>query len=228
MRERMERFAKYMQLKGLNDNQVTNACGLSKGLLGQARKGKSDLGGRAVDAILNKYQDLNRVWLLTGDGDMLTDIDVQNISVAPEASSHFKQVKLCHVPLLNLDVRGGYDGNDVDDPQYIRRMVPWLGALPTDFAAEVSGNSMAPTIPTGSLLLLRQVEGWRTFLELNQLYVFELQDYRRLLKKAMASDKGPDYIRLVSYNPETPPQDLPLNFVIRVYKVVSQATRFGF
>ena len=40
MKERMERFDKYMKYKGLNDNQVTNKCGLSKGLIGQARTGK--------------------------------------------------------------------------------------------------------------------------------------------------------------------------------------------
>lgn len=44
----MERFSKYMEIKGLNDNQVTNDCGLSVGLLGQARKGKSDLGAKLL------------------------------------------------------------------------------------------------------------------------------------------------------------------------------------
>lgn len=43
MRERFERFDKYMRAKGLNDNQVTVQCNLSQGLLGQARTGKSDL-----------------------------------------------------------------------------------------------------------------------------------------------------------------------------------------
>ena len=71
MRERFERFDKYMKEKGLNDNQVTKQCGLSQGLLGQARTGKSDLGMQTVNKILKEYQDLNRVWLLTGEGEML-------------------------------------------------------------------------------------------------------------------------------------------------------------
>ena len=60
-----------MITKGLNDNQVTKECGLSVGLINQAKKGKSDLGGKAVEKILSKYQDLSRVWLLTGEGPML-------------------------------------------------------------------------------------------------------------------------------------------------------------
>lgn len=75
MRERMQRFSNYMNYKGLNDNQVTAQCELSQGLLGQARKGKSDLGEKTVNKILSIYQDLNRVWLLTGVGNMLSTSD---------------------------------------------------------------------------------------------------------------------------------------------------------
>lgn len=72
MERRIDRLEKYMITKGLNDNQVTKECGLSVGLINQAKKGKSDLGGKAVEKILSKYQDLSRVWLLTGEGSMLT------------------------------------------------------------------------------------------------------------------------------------------------------------
>ena len=73
MREIFSRFVQYMNAKNLNDNQVTIQCELSQGLLGQARTGKSDLGKKTIDKILTRYQDLNRVWLLTGEGEMLCD-----------------------------------------------------------------------------------------------------------------------------------------------------------
>lgn len=69
---RIENFDKYLIYKGINDNQATRECGLSNGLLGQARKGKCDLGDKACDKILKKYQDLSRTYLLAGDGEMLT------------------------------------------------------------------------------------------------------------------------------------------------------------
>lgn len=75
MREIFTRFDKYMTLKGLNDNQVTTQCDLAVGLLSQARKGKSDLGKKSIDKILSRYQDINRVWLLTGEGEMLNSDD---------------------------------------------------------------------------------------------------------------------------------------------------------
>ena len=72
MERRIDRLEKYMIIKKLNDNQVTKDCDLSVGLLNQAKRGKSDLGSKAIDKILSKYQDLSRVWLLTGEGSMLT------------------------------------------------------------------------------------------------------------------------------------------------------------
>ena len=68
-----------MNFKGLNDNRVTVECGLSQGLLNQARRGESDLGVKTIDKILNKYQDLSRTWLLTGEGEMIKDKTTQSI-----------------------------------------------------------------------------------------------------------------------------------------------------
>lgn len=98
MREKFERFEKYMKAKGLNDNQVTSQCGLAQGLLSQARKGKSDLGAKTIDKILNTYQDINKVWLLTGHGEMLlplmpTIINGVNV-VNGNNSGHISQVNV--------------------------------------------------------------------------------------------------------------------------------------
>ena len=68
---RIERFDKYMAFKGLNDNKVTVDLGLSNGTIGKSRKDGRDLSDRVIEQILNFYTDLNKVWLLTGEGEML-------------------------------------------------------------------------------------------------------------------------------------------------------------
>lgn len=88
MKEIMYRFDIYMKHKGLNDNRVTTECGLSKGLIGQARTGKSDLGKKTVDKILITYQDLSRVWLLTGEGEMLNAKVIQNNESGDNINGH--------------------------------------------------------------------------------------------------------------------------------------------
>lgn len=68
---RIERLDNYLSYKGLNDNIVTNDLKLSVGTIGKSRKEGRDLSDRVVELILNFYTDLNRVWLLTGEGEML-------------------------------------------------------------------------------------------------------------------------------------------------------------
>lgn len=76
MKRIIDRFDTYMQLRNLNDNKVTVDCGLSVGLIAKARQGKSDLGKKAIEKILSFYQDINRIWLITGEGEMLVSEEV--------------------------------------------------------------------------------------------------------------------------------------------------------
>lgn len=69
--KRIERFDKYMKVKGLNDNRVTVEVGLSVGTLGKSRKINRDLSDKVIEQLLNFYTDLDRTWLLTGNGEML-------------------------------------------------------------------------------------------------------------------------------------------------------------
>lgn len=68
---RIERFDNYLSYKGLNDNIVTNDLKLSVGTIGKSRKEGRDLSDRVIELILNFYTDLSRVWLLTGEGEMI-------------------------------------------------------------------------------------------------------------------------------------------------------------
>lgn len=73
MERKIDRFLKYLEYKGITENRATVDCGLSKGLIGQAKNGKSDLGNKAIEKVLMFYQDLNKVWLVTGEGEMLKE-----------------------------------------------------------------------------------------------------------------------------------------------------------
>lgn len=77
MDRKIDRFDKYMKAKGLNDNKVTVQVNLAVGTLGKSRKPNRDLSDKSVEQILNFYTDLNRVWLLTGEGEMLRASVVQ-------------------------------------------------------------------------------------------------------------------------------------------------------
>ncbi len=69
--KRIKRLSKYLIYKGISDNQATIACGLSTGLIGKARTGRNDISLRTCNKILDKFGDLSRAWLISGEGEML-------------------------------------------------------------------------------------------------------------------------------------------------------------
>lgn len=73
---RIDRFDKYMKHRGLNDNKVTVQLGLTVGVIGKSRKEGRDLSDKVIEEILNYYTDINRIWLLTGEGNMLKEQSV--------------------------------------------------------------------------------------------------------------------------------------------------------
>lgn len=72
----IDRFDKYIKTRRLNDNRVTIDLGISVGLLGKTRKSSSDLSRKTIEKILNFYTDLDRVWLLTGEGNMIKSTNI--------------------------------------------------------------------------------------------------------------------------------------------------------
>lgn len=71
MTRAIDRFDAYMASSELNDNKVTVQLGLAVGLIGKSRKPGRDLSRPVIEKILAHYSDLNGVWLLTGEGEML-------------------------------------------------------------------------------------------------------------------------------------------------------------
>lgn len=216
MRERFERFDKYMKLKGLNDNQVTNECGLSQGLLGQARTGKSDLGAKSIDKILNVYQDLNKVWLLTGEGDMLSS----SSSAQPQPSvknEHVADDEAYKVPLVPVSALAG-SLNDFslsvkrDDCETVISPIKDI-----DMAIKISGDSMEPEYPSDSQVFVKKINE-RAFLEWGRVYV--LNTCNGIVIKRLMPTNDPNTVLCESINPKYPPFEVNLENVNGVYRVM--------
>jgi phage repressor protein C with HTH and peptisase S24 domain len=222
MRERFERFDKYMKYKGLNDNQVTAQCGLSQGLLNQARKGKSDLGNKSIDKILIKYQDLNRVWLLTGDGEML--IKSEAIKV-PKEQVHIR------IPLVGQYAYAGYLGGFADQ-EYLE-MLPTIDFMPDRemtgnyVAFEVKGDSMddgsKESYEQGEILVCREVEpyNWQySPLHINKRDFVIVHTEGILVKRIINHDVTNHTITIHSLNPEYKDRIIDLADVRQIFSII--------
>jgi len=226
---KIDRFDKYMAFKGLNDNKVTNDLELSVGTLGKSRKEGRDVSARVIELILNYYCDLSRVWLLTGEGEMLKpNSESRPKSSGSDSSEKVSEYRL--VPLIQIDSVGGMHSSNIIDcsEQYVIQRMPFTEAQDGDVAILQSGNSMYPTIPSGSALLIREVVDWQEYFGYGNIYVLWLRDGRRITKEIRRYDADPhNYVWCVSYNPDVADEELPRSMIRGVWKVIKYVADFG-
>ena len=116
---KVERFLQYLDSKGITENRATVECGLSQGLIHQAKSGKSDIGYKSIEKILKTYQDINREWLLYGQGEMLSIGAIEahasgnsNVVIGSGKISTNDDVKLAVLKSENEMLRAQLDDRD--------------------------------------------------------------------------------------------------------------------
>ena len=216
----IDRLDAYMRHKGYSDTYIQGLCGLSNGTLNKSRGKGRDLSRRATELILNKLQDINRVWLTTGVGVM--ELDKPSPPTKPPGNED-----TILIPVVNLDSRGGMAYNEeVQTETYVTGRLPFPTSIAHhgDVVIPIYGDSMEPTYKAGSMVLIRQVELWREYLELGCTYVIGLIDDRRLIKTVMAGNDT-DHFLLVSINPSYQPQEIAKSIIRSVWRVIVSVRR---
>lgn len=221
-----ERILEFVKLSGLTINKFEGMAGLSTGYLRQLRKAPSY---EKIESIILAFPQLNKDWLLTGEGDMIRK-DFQNEveDISPEerrkVETDLAEGRATLIPLIHIDSVGGvYSSNELaSSEQYIERMLPFPGARPGDVAILQSGNSMAPTIPAGAILQIRRVDNWQEYFGYGGDFVLWLTDDRRITKQVLKYGPDPaNYVTCHSYNPESADEELPKSMIKQVWKVVN-------
>jgi hypothetical protein len=92
----------------LNDNRVTLDLHISVGTIGKSRKEGRDLSQKNIEKILKFYANLNRVWLLTGEGEMLKKEEFI------ETKSLGSEIRGKHVKKIINRLKVAYGESDLD------------------------------------------------------------------------------------------------------------------
>lgn len=183
---------------------------ISQSYLSELENGKKSL----TDEVYNKLIDAFGYDVISQFSDAKSD----NIVSLPVLNVDYKLV-----PVIHVDSVGGIHSPNaiVGEPQYIEGYAPFTDAKDSDICIIQSGNSMTPTCPSGSLLLLREVSNWKEYFGYGNIFVIELTDGRRITKEVSRYDENPkDFIWCISHNPNVPDEELPKSMIASVWKVV--------
>lgn len=177
-----------------------------------------------VEKVLLAFPEVNRVWLLTGEGDMIANMDDQKIETHLTPKDGINNP----VPYFNVDFAGGWSSEEIfstsrpdfyiSNPEFDR----------CEFACNLVGHSISRRIPNRSIIGLKQVDDWQTYFPTNELYGIVMKNDLRTVKIVKRS-KNKNSLLLVpdplpEYNQtQYEPEEVPVEFVERFYQIVAWA-----
>lgn len=208
-----DRTLEFIKFKGLTMKAFEQRCDLSTGYVTSMRKG---YGSEKLNNVLTAFPELNREWLLYGEGDMLSS----SSSAQPQPSVKNERVaddEVYKVPLVPISALGGSlnDFNTTvcrDDCETVISPIKDI-----DMAIKISGDSMEPEYPSGSTVLIKKINE-HAFLEWGKVYVLSTCN-GTVIKRLMPTD-DPNKVLCESINPKYPPFEVSLEHVYGVYIVM--------
>lgn len=205
-----ERLIQFVKSQGLTIQKFEARCGLSNGYVSSMRKG---VGTQKLDIILSEFPDLNREWLLYGEGEMLKTADDESLVNYTDG-----------VPYYDEDFVLGF--NEIgfpfsENPSFLVRMPRYQNAT---LWCNATGDSMEPEINNGDVVALQIVED-HSFLVYGDVYAIVTTNGLRTIKRLGKSDDKSCY-RLIPTNKDYDDQDIPKEKIMRVFRVLGNLHTF--
>lgn len=222
-----DRILKYLENKGVSKYEFYQKTGISNGILSQ----KNGLSEENVLKFLSYYKDINPSWLLTGNGSMLLD---DNKSVVSEPVTVYNSSRIHpdtqNIPLYDVEAAAGIVSlfNDTHNNPIDHIRIP--GIPKCDGAIPISGDSMYPLLKSGDIVLYKQVtDPLNAIYFFGEMYIIGIEqdgDDYVVVKYIHKSDKGDEYIKLVSQNQHHDSFDIPKKS-IRALAIVRASIRIN-
>lgn len=202
-----ERLIRLLKAEKMSQAEFARLMGVSVAYVSAMRKA---LPAAKIVKLKEIFPELNRDWLLYGEGEMY---------VSDAGARKREDDDTNSVPLLPVSAYAGSLTNfsqSVELRDCERIGVPVKGA---ELAIPVTGESMEPDIPGGTIVAIRRINE-QAFIPWGNPMVIDTEN-GVLIKVVYPSEKGEDYIEARSYNQKFPPIQIPVSSIFGLYRVVA-------
>lgn len=206
------RLLQFLRSKRISQMEFTKALGVSPTYIGAMRKG---IPAPKMKRISELYPELNRDWLLYGEGEMLNPVPTE----APRRLQAEYETILLPVEAYAGNLEVWSEGVRMAD---CRRIVsPVAGA---DYAIPINGDSMEPRFHNGSTLLIKRIND-RAFIPWGHTMVLDTEN--GVYVKNVLPDRDDDQnVVAESINPAYPPFKIPKSSIYGIYRVMGTVELF--
>lgn len=215
----------------INNEHITvgkmeQLIGASKGVLSKAFIKKTDIQTKWLQRIVENFPQYSGDWLLSGNGSMLkqtADVQLSNTFLLRTD----RKVEVQDIPLYDTSATAGllaiFNEANITPEDYLR--IPNIP--PVDGAIYVRGESMAPLLKSGDIIIYKKLELSLDSILWGQIYLLSFVaggDTFTVVKYIQKADQ-PGFIRLVSHNDHFEHKDIPLDS-IRALAIVKASITF--
>lgn len=208
------RLLTYLKHKRITQAEFCKAVGVASTYINVIRK---SIPSDKVNRIVSLYPDLNRDWLLYGEGEMLTTDRTD-----PKELLHSAGYL---VPLLPVNAFAGNISawsETILDRDCEKVVSPIVGV---DFAIRISGDSMEPEFKDASLILIKKIDD-NSFIAWGHPMIIDTTN-GVFFKNVYPSAQGDKFIEARSINPKYPPLTIPLESVYGLYRLVGNLNTYS-
>ena len=209
-----DRLTAFLRHEGVSKSEFSRIMGLSSGYVGSMRKSMPQ---EKIKRLLENFPQLNRDWLLYGEGDMLHAIPSEYDGSEGNPESERDEYM---VPFIRS---GAWAGTlpMISDPTNFKNC-EYIRAPEKDIycAIQAIGDSMEPEIHSGTYLFLQKINS-DSFIPWGQAMVLDTEN-GTLVKVLFPCNDDPDSIEARSYNPDYPPFKIPKSSIFGIYRIKTQ------
>lgn len=212
-----ERIREIIHSRGLNVKTFAELCGYERPqVFYDIIKGKTrNISAAMCEHIIDALPDINRVWLLTGEGGMYTDQET------PTPREDIAKVPLLPISAIAGPLRAYYeDGVNLSQCQWINAPTPLA-----EFAIPVTGDSMEPIFADGSIIFVKRINE-EAFIPWGHPLVLDTEN-GLFIKNVMPDERNDYYIWAESVNPKYPRMHVPKSSIGGMYRVLSVTKSFA-
>lgn len=202
------RLLTYLKENRIPQTEFCKRLGVAPTYIGVIRK---SIPAEKINRIATLYPNLNRDWLLYGEGEMYVN-EVNDPRKLLQEAGYL-------VPLLPVTAFAGSItawSQSVKENECEKVISPVQGV---DFAIRISGDSMEPDFHDGSIILIKKIDD-KAFIPWGHPMIVDSSN-GVFFKDVYPSSKGKKYIEAKSLNLKYPPLEIPLDCIYGLYRVVT-------
>lgn len=204
VKSRLIAFIAYL---GIGQGKFEKNCGLANAYVANIRESVTP---KKLQQISQHYPELNTGWLLTGEGEMLKS---GQGGVQKEVPARNPQ----EVCLLPVSAQAGSLNDFVASVKKEECEKIISPIYDVDFAITVSGDSMAPEYPNGSIIFIKRINE-RAFINWGNVYLLDTCN-GIIVKKVFPTEEAA-VLQCVSINSNYPPFTVNMADIYGIYRVL--------